>query len=640
MPMSLRAKLLCGYFVFIVALVALGGWSAWRLRDMGGVSRRIIADNYDSVVAAQDMKESLERQDSAALFALLGQRQRALTQVHEHRQRFDAAFEKAAHNITEPGEPEMIAAIRRDRDAYYQLFDAFLAETELVPAEVAVDPGAQAALARGRSAYFTRLEPAFDQLRGRCDHLLRLNQEAMRAKSEAAAGVARRWFLLTLAMAGSLVLAGLGLAVFLARSIVRPVHALTAATARITSGDFDAQAEVLSHDELGILAVEFNRMAEYIRQLRRSDVGKLLVAQQTTEAVIDSLYDPVLVTDARGRVTKLNPAAEALFGPEDWNTGRFVWEIAQDNRIAMAVAEAVRSQQPVAGEGAAAVLPLTIHGVQHAFRLRTTPMSDEDGRLLGAVTLLEDITHLREIDRLKSEFIATASHELRTPLSSVLMGICLLLEDAVGTLTEVQRDILSTCREDCARLEKLMHDLLDLNRIEAGESPPQLTAISATILLRQAAEALRAQVEAKDLTLTIDVPSTLPAVLADRLQIERVVANLVSNAIRHTERGGEIHITAALRNGYVTLSVVDTGMGIPPAYLPRLFDKFVQVPNAPAGGAGLGLAISKHIIEAHGGQMSVQSELGHGSTFTFTLPVQRDTARVDDPTQLQKATEV
>jgi PAS domain S-box-containing protein len=638
--MSLRAKLLCGYFVFIVALVALGGWSAWRLRDMGGVSRRIIADNYDSVVAAQDMKESLERQDSAALFALLGQRQRALTQVHEHRQRFDAAFEKAANNITEPGEPEMIEAIRRDRDAYYQLFDAFLAETELLPAEVAVDPGAQAALARGRSAYFTRLEPAFDQLRGRCDHLLRLNQEAMRAKSEAAAGVARRWFLLTLAMAGSLVLAGLGLAVFLARSIVRPVHALTAATASITGGDFDAQAEVLSHDELGILAVEFNRMAEYIRQLRRSDVGKLLVAQQTTEAVIDSLYDPVLVTDARGRVTKLNPAAEALFGPEDWNTGRFVWEIAPDNRIAMAVAEAVRSQQPVAGEGAAAVLPLTIQGVQHAFRLRTTPMYDEDGRLLGAVTLLEDITHLREIDRLKSEFIATASHELRTPLSSVLMGICLLLEDAAGALTEAQRDILSTCREDCARLEKLMHDLLDLNRIEAGESPPQLTTMSATTLLRQAAEALRAQVEAKDLTLTIDVPLTLPAVLADRLQIERVVANLVSNAIRHTERGGEIHITAALRNGYVTLSVVDTGMGIPPAYQPRLFDKFVQVPNAPAGGAGLGLAISKHIIEAHSGRMSVQSEPGHGSTFTFTLPVHRDTAGAKDPTHQQKATEV
>src|SRR5262245_55497524 len=140
--MNLRAKLLCGYFVFIAALVALGGWSAWRLHDMGGVSRRIMAENYDSVVAAQDMKESLERQDSAALFMLLGQRQRGMAQVHEHRQRFDAAFEKAAHNITEPGETELIEAIRRDRQAYYQFFDTFLAQAELAAGGQDV-PGAQ-----------------------------------------------------------------------------------------------------------------------------------------------------------------------------------------------------------------------------------------------------------------------------------------------------------------------------------------------------------------------------------------------------------------------------------------------------------------------------------------------------------------
>src|SRR5215216_4816350 len=125
--MSLRAKLLLGYLIFVVALVVLGGWSAWHLREMGGVSRRIISNNYDSVVAAQDMKESLERQDLAALFVLLGQRGRALAQLDEHRERFDRAFTKAANNITEPGEPEIIEAIRTDRNAYYRLFDDFLA---------------------------------------------------------------------------------------------------------------------------------------------------------------------------------------------------------------------------------------------------------------------------------------------------------------------------------------------------------------------------------------------------------------------------------------------------------------------------------------------------------------------------------
>ena len=141
-----------------------------------------------------------------------------------------------------------------------------------------------------------------------------------------------------------------------------------------------------------------------------------------------------------------------------------------------------------------------------------------------------------------------------------------------------------------------------------------------------AVAAVRSRVESQERTLTVDVPSVLPTVRADRLQIERVIANLVSNAVRHTERGGEITIAATARAGHVAISVADTGSGIPAAYLPRIFDKFVQVPNAPSGGAGLGLAIAKHIVEAHGGQISVRSEMEHGTTFTFTLPISHTTA--------------
>jgi signal transduction histidine kinase len=206
------------------------------------------------------------------------------------------------------------------------------------------------------------------------------------------------------------------------------------------------------------------------------------------------------------------------------------------------------------------------------------------------------------------------------------MGIHLLLEQAAGALTDMQCDILMTCREDCTRLDKLMRDLLDLSRIEAGQNAPHLVPISAAALVDTAVAAVRSQVEAHACTLTVDVPSVLPTVRADRLQIERVIANLVSNAVRHTERGGEITITATARAGHVAISVADTGSGIPADYLPRIFDKFVQVPNAPSGGAGLGLAIAKHIVEAHGGQISVRSEMGHGTTFTFTLPILTTTA--------------
>lgn len=619
--MNLRTKLIVSYLIFIAALVMLGGWSALRLRDMGDVSRRIISDNYDSVVAAQEMKESLERQDSAAVFALLGARERALGQMREHRTRFDANFHKAAHNITEPGETELIEMIRRDRDTYYQLFDAFLSSVNAAQgnSSTPVANEQEKNLAQSNQ-YFARLEPQFHKLRSDCQQLLQLNQLAMRAKSAAAADVAQRWFYLTLVVAGVLVAAGLALAFFLADKIIEPLRQLTATTVRIAGGDLNAKVQVTSHDEVGILAAEYNRMAERIRQLRRSDMGELVVAQQTTEAAIDSLYDPVLVTDADGRVTKLNPAAEEIFGPEAEYRGKHVEEVACDSRIASAVAEALRSQRPVAGEGAASVLPLAVDGSERAFRLRTTPMRDNESRIVGAVTLLEDITHLREIDRLKSDFIATASHELRTPLTSVQMGVYLLLEGAVGELTDKQAEVLQACRQDCDRLDKLMKDLLDLSRIEAGEDKPQLLSLGAGDLIKGAAERLRTQVEARGLALRVGTPEDLPSVLADRTQIERVVDNLVTNAIRHTQRG-EIGISAERRGEHIAVSVSDTGSGVPKEYLTHIFDKFVQVPGATTGGAGLGLAISRSIVEAHGGQISVQSEVAKGTTFTFTLPV-------------------
>ncbi len=600
--MKLRTKLLLGYGGFVLALAVLGAWSARTLSQMSAVSGRIIAENYDSVVAAQDMKESLERQDSAALFDILGQRERARRQTAEHRDRFDAAFEKAAANITERGEAEIIAAIRADRDAYYRLFDAFvMAESDRT------------------ARYFRELDPQFNRVRADCDRLLRVNQEAMRRKADAAAAIARRWFLITLVLAIALMAAGIAVEIRLSSAISGPVRQLTAATTRMAAGELDTAVPVTSADEIGSLAVGFNRMAERIRELRRSDLGKLLVAQQTTEAAIDSLYDPVLVTDAAGLVTRINPAAERLFGARAELLGKPIGEVARDPRIAQAVVDVLRSQAPVASESAAAVLPWAVDGARRAFRIRSTPMKDADTKLVGAVTLLEDITHLSEISRLKSEFIAAASHELRTPLTSVQMGIYLLLEGSTGPLGERQQEILEVCREDTTRLDRLMRELLDLSKIESGAVTPVFAPIRPSALIAAAIDPLRLQVESHGIRLDVDAPPDLPAVSVDRSQIERVITNLVTNAMRATPAGGAITVAAAQRGEEIAISVADTGTGIPREYLSRIFEPFVQVSHATGGGAGLGLTISRRIVEAHGGQLTVQSSPGQGSIFTFTV---------------------
>ena len=607
--MSVRTALLAGYLLFVLALGGLGAWSARHMNEMGGVSRRIIADNYDSVVAAQDMKESLERLDSGALFLLLDHVERARLQIVEHRRRFDRAFDKAARNITEPGEAAIIADLRALRDEDYGLLERFTSQGR-----------------SGTADYFASLQPVFDRLRGRVDDLLVLNQQAMRRKSAGAEAAAHRWFLTIIGLSSALVVAGIVLAAGLSRAIVTPLAGLTAATERMSAGELDVAAPVpRTGTELQTLAMAFNAMAAHIRELRQSDLGRLRLAQQLAEAAIDSLFDPVIVTDEAGRITRLNRAAEELFGAEAAAVGQPISHVASDTRLAAAVSEAMRSQQPVAGEGAASVLPLAVDGTPREYRLRTTPMRDDREQLLGSVTLLEDITHLREIDRVKSEFISIASHELRTPLTSALMGIQLLLEGAAGEIPERPRAVLEMCRQDCERLDRLMRELLDLSKLEARQHPPLLAPIALAALLESSLAPLRPQAESAGVALGLAVDAAAPTVRADRSQIERVVSNLVVNALRATPRGGRIDVRGTAESGHAVVSIRDTGIGIPPEHMPHLFEKFRQIPGSPSGGAGLGLSIARHIVESHGGRIRAQSQPGRGTTFTFTLPVAGDT---------------
>lgn len=259
-----------------------------------------------------------------------------------------------------------------------------------------------------------------------------------------------------------------------------------------------------------------------------------------------------------------------------------------------------------------------------ASRLRESRALDRDAlaqarAVAERVMLLEDVRHLHEVNRLKSEFVAEASHELRTPLASLQLGLHLLLERPDG-LSARQLEILQLCRDDGERLARLSRDLLDLSRLETGRRPPTPTSVPAATLIMTALAPLRQQVEARGLTLAVTLPDDLPAVSVDRAQIERVLSNLVVNAMRATGTGGRITISAAAGPADVAVTVADTGVGIPSDYVSQIFEPFAQVPEGPKGGAGLGLAICRRIVEAHGGRIRVQSTPGLGSSFTFTLP--------------------
>jgi signal transduction histidine kinase len=235
------------------------------------------------------------------------------------------------------------------------------------------------------------------------------------------------------------------------------------------------------------------------------------------------------------------------------------------------------------------------------------------------VVVLEDITNLRQLDRLKTEFIGVASHELRTPITSLLLANELMSEGAAGVLSPELKQIVEAQGQDLSRLEKLTRELLDLTRMEAGQTLPKFEMSPAGQVAKGAVQSVRRQAEEKGVHLVEEIPEGLPSVRVDKSQITRVLVNLLNNAIRHTAPGGTVTARAIPKADQVTFEVADTGEGIPAEYLATIFDRFVQVPGATQGGAGLGLSIAQRIVKAHGGVMQVSSEVGKGSTFSFSV---------------------
>jgi signal transduction histidine kinase len=276
-------------------------------------------------------------------------------------------------------------------------------------------------------------------------------------------------------------------------------------------------------------------------------------------------------------------------------------------------------QKPVATEGEAALVPLKVGGSERNFRLRATPVRDSEGRLLGAVTVLEDITAIAEIDRLKTEFISVASSKLREPLHALRLALHALAGGYAGELSDQQTEMIETAQENGEKLEELMTDLLALTDIETGATHLSTARLRPIDLAREAVERFRAAAECKHVSLENNVWPDVSWVVADRRAVARIFDNLLSNAIRHTPRGGTVAIEAKEQVGRVFFRVRDTGEGIPEDALPNIFGRFVQVGDKSSG-TGLGLALVKRLVEAQGGQVSVESRVGEGSTFTFALP--------------------
>lgn len=608
MTISVRGKLLLGQLPLLLALLGLTVFALATVSSIGDSAQNILQDNYRSVLAAQRMKEAIERMDSGALFVIAGQHKLGWEQVGSHRKRFDQELQIEEANITEVGEAEIARKLRSAWEHYLHQLQRFQS----------LDDSSSL-----RQHYFQDLAPAFLQVKQCADEVLGLNQDAMMRKSERARLTAQRLSQST--MLAALAAMGIGIlaSTYLTTRLVRPLSLLGQAVRRIGKGDLDARAQVSGGDELAQLAKDVNTMAEQLGRYRRSTLGELIQAQQSAQSIMDSLPDPVLLFDESGRILSTNHPADVLLGMDERSEGDPLSTLpVQLRSVVLSVRSHVLSGRGsyVPRDFAEAVATQTAEGDRYLLP-RAAPVYDERGAVQGVAVILQDITRLRRFDELKNDLVATVAHEFRTPLTSLRMSIHLCLEELPGPLTEKQTELLFAAREDCERLQAFIDDLLDLAKLQAGRLEMRKSRIPIHQLLQGALAEQSAYAEQMQVQLRIE-SSLLPLAETevDPERLSMVFGNLIANAIRHSPVGTVVTVCAEEESARFRFSVRDEGPGIAPDYQREVFHKFFRVPGNHSGAAGLGLSIAKEIVEAHGGEIGVQSEPGHGATFYFFIP--------------------
>jgi len=408
----------------------------------------------------------------------------------------------------------------------------------------------------------------------------------------------------------SLIVAGL-LGFWFSNIIGRRIREMSDAAAAIADGDFEQRLPTTGFvpDEIYDLAVSYNRMAETLGEA----FGAVQESQQRLAAVVASMAEGLVSFDSKGVVRVINQEAIVLLGLGDAElVGVPAEEMAPDPEVLGII------RTGLVGDSVAKTVMLGAYTVL----LHCTPLRGPAGNLRGAVLLLADVTEQRRIEDAQRRFIADASHEMRTPLAA-LKGILELLVDGAADDPAVRDDFLNTMQFEADRLGRLVTDLLTLAQLEAGSLRLKIAPESAADLLGSVASIMNNLAERAGATLAVDLPDGDMRVLADRDRAVQVLLSFTDNALKHSPRGSTVRLRASRRDDRVLLAVADEGSGINAEELTRVFERFYRADAARSGGggAGLGLAIAKEIVEAHGSSIEVQSEPGEGTTFGFELPV-------------------
>ena len=624
---SIRTKLVLTFTCLIFLSLGSSFWSVYNFYALSSAVSTILNENYQSVLAAENMMKSLERQDNALLIASEGESPSSggvvenkdlFRDYNANRDAFYYWYNQAGRIGNVPHQIPL-------RDSIQNAYQRYTAQADLMNGRIA-----QGAFGDAKLYYYDMVRPLSNQLRELCLRLFELNQASMFEALPRAHAIANQTAYGTMLMSFVALVLSIIAMLWLTRVFITPAEQLTDRVKQIGAGKLDLKIDVRSDDEIGQLSKEFNKMTERLMRYEQLNIEQILAEKRKSEAIVDRISDGLIMTDASMVILHANTVMTELCCDTSRDViGRSMTDVVHDARVKRMLRDCYEGKEQQLSPRTQYV-EFERNGVRSYYRPRLTKITDSEGVLSGVLMVLQDVTQFRELDHMKSDFIATLSHEFRTPLTSINMSVDILNQEILGSLNERQKELINSTKEDCYRLTKLARELLQLSKLESGKLELKNEELDVAGVIDFSLQPLRLPFAEKGIRLDVAAEADLPRIMADEQQISWVISNLATNALKHTEAGGTVTVRARAENGVLVIDVEDTGHGIAPENLDKIFDKFVQVKHTSdqtPGSVGLGLAIAKEIVELYGGKIRVVSTMGKGSTFTFTLPLHH----VDSP---------
>lgn len=571
--MKIKAKLRLGIgllFSLIVILVAL---AVRQVHVIADDTENILVANYNSLDYSRNMLKELEKIETE----------------NQSFVNFDKFLKLQTSNITEIGEKELTQNLVEDVKVFEQN---------------------------------TQNKTVLSQIRKDLNDIMKLNMDSIQRKSIVAKNSAESGIFWISITGLTCFIIAFTLLINLPSDIANPIKDLTESIRQIAAKNYSQRVNFQTNDEFENLAKSFNTMAEKLQEYSDSNLDKLMMEKKRIETLINNMQDPAIGLDENDKILFANEEALKISGLKASDIiGKPANEVALSNDL-------VRSllQHLVDGnaEKKQETLKIYADNKESYFEKQVVPIvilptGEEEKKEIGSFIILRNVTAYKELDFAKTNFIAMVSHEFKTPIASMKMSLQLLENENIGNLNTEQKQLVSSIKDDAKRLLRTTGELLNITQVETGKTQLKIESFDVKESISDALETTKNLAEQKNILIKVKLDENTPKIIADRDKTTWVISNLISNAIRYSYENSAVEISAEAKNNFLQIKVKDNGMGISPQYKNKIFDKYFRIPGSEKEGTGLGLAISKEFIEAQGGTISVESDLGFGSEFSIFL---------------------